>query len=217
LDRRIVLGTLILSAILISTFFYIHTWHSKESRDNVPSQLMGQVSISLPKPRYDGGISIEEALLRRRSIRDYAAGSLTLQELSQLLWAAQGITGSGGLRTAPSAGALYPLEVYVVVGDVEGLGMGVYKYRPQEHSIQKVVEGDCRSELAGAALGQSCVERAAIDVVITAVYERTTEKYGEWGVRYVHIEVGHAAQNLCLQAAALDLGQSQSAPSTTAG
>jgi SagB-type dehydrogenase family enzyme len=164
------------------------------------------IKMTLPEPQYDGEISIEEALLKRRSIRQYTGEPLTLQEVSQLLWAGQGITDPRGYRTAPSAGALYPLEIYVVVGDVENLAEGVYKYEPVEHELVQVLEGDKRTDLASAALGQSSVSDAAIDLVVVAVYERTTVKYGERGIRYVHIEVGHAAQNMCLQATAMDLG-----------
>jgi len=206
LDKKIVGSVLVVTIVLISTTIYILAWHGDGTRDHRYAQMTSEASITLPRPRYDSEISIEEALLRRRSVREYTGEPLSLQELSQLLWATQGITGPRGLRTAPSAGALYPLEIYVVVGNVEGLDVGVYKYRPHEHSIQKVLEGDSRSVLAEAALGQSWVGRAAVDIVITAVYERTTGKYGERGVRYVHMEVGHAAQNLCLQATALDLG-----------
>ncbi len=162
--------------------------------------------LKLPEPRYDGDVSVEEALLKRRSVREYATGYLTLQEVSQLLWAAQGITDPRGLRTAPSAGALYPLEVYLVVGGVENLAPGVYKYIPDGHEILRILDGDKRAELADAALGQASVREAAVDIVITAVYERTTVKYGERGVRYVHLEAGHAAQNICLEATALNLG-----------
>jgi len=162
--------------------------------------------INLPEPRYDSDISIEQSLLNRRSIRSYTGEPLTLQEVSQLLWAAQGFTDPRGYRTAPSAGALYPLELYLVAGDVEGLTAGVYRYEPGEHQLVKTMEGDKRAELASAALGQDCVKEGAITIVFTAVYERTTVKYGERGIRYVHMEAGHAAQNLCLQATALGLG-----------
>jgi SagB-type dehydrogenase family enzyme len=145
-------------------------------------------------------------LLGRRSVREYASLSLSLEDISQLLWAAQGITSDWGGRTAPSAGALYPLEVYLVVGDVENLEAGVYKYQPQEHALIRAGDSDVRSDLASAALGQSCVARGAVDIVIAAVYERTTGKYGDRGIRYVHMEAGHAAQNIYLEAVALDLG-----------
>ncbi len=162
--------------------------------------------VKLPEPCSTSNTSVETALSKRRSIRDYSGENLTLEEVSQLLWAAQGITAPWGGRTAPSAGALYPLELYVVVGDVEGIDKGVYKYKPEEHELKKVKEGDIRAELADAAGGPECVRDAAIDIVFTAVYERTTGKYGGRGIRYVHIEVGHAAQNVYLQAVSLDLG-----------
>ena len=165
-----------------------------------------ETAMKLPKPRYDSEVSLKQSLLQRRSIRSYAGPPLTLQEVSQLLWAAQGITDPGGLRTAPSAGALYPLEIYVLVGDVQDLSPGVYRYEPDGHQLVKTIDGDKRAGLASAALGQSFVKEGAVAFVFTGVYERTTGKYGDRGIRYVHIEVGHAAQNLCLQATAMGLG-----------
>lgn len=162
--------------------------------------------IKLPEPQQDSDVSIEQSLLKRRSSRSYTSEPVTLQELSQLLWAAQGITDPRGFRTAPSAGALYPLEVYVVAGNVQNLAPGVYKYKPDEHELVRLIHGDKRGELADAALKQPWVKEGALAIVFTAVYERTTGKYGERGIRYVHIEVGHAAQNLCLQATAMGLG-----------
>ena len=171
----------------------------------VPSFKEG-TTIKLPEPRYDGDVSLEQSLLQRRSTRSYTGEPLTLQEVSQLLWAAQGITDDRGFRTAPSAGGLYPLEVYVVAGDVKNLAPGVYKYGADSHELIPITAGDRRSELADAALGQAWVKEGAIVIVFTAVYERTTGKYGERGIKYVHIELGHAAQNLCLQATAMGLG-----------
>jgi len=162
--------------------------------------------IELPEPRFESSVSLEEALLKRRSVREYADVPLTLEEVSQLLWAAQGVTSEWGGRTAPSAGALYPLEVYLAVGSIENIAPGVYKYRPRRHEIVQVRDEDVRSELAKATLGQAWIKEGAIDIIIAAVYERTTKKYGDRGVRYVHLEAGHAAQNIYLQAAALDLG-----------
>ena len=162
--------------------------------------------IDLPEPQHDSGVSIEQSLLNRRSIRSYTGEPLTLQGVSQLLWAAQGITDPRGFRTAPSAGALYPLEVYVLVGEVQNLPPGVYRYEPGGHQLVKTMDGDRRAGLASAALRQGCVKEGAIAFVFTGVYERTTGKYGDRGIRYVHIEVGHAAQNLCLQATAMGLG-----------
>ncbi len=162
--------------------------------------------IELPRPNLDGKLSVEAALQRRRSVRKYADQPLTVPEVAQLVWAAQGITAAGRLRTAPSAGALYPLEVYVVAGNVDNLPAAVYRYLPHQHHLLRVVAGDKRPQLAAAALEQSCVRRGAVVLVFTAVYERTTRKYGQRGITYVHMEVGHAAQNVCLQAVALDLG-----------
>ena len=162
--------------------------------------------ITLPEPNCDGEISIENAILNRRSIRDYLNEPLTLTDVSQLLWAAQGITESGGYRAAPSGGALYPLEVYLVAGNVMNLLKGIYRYRPLGHEVIKIADGDMRSELASAALEQGCVRMGAVSIVISAVYERMTRKYGQRGVQYVHMEVGHVAQNIYLQAISLNLG-----------
>jgi len=162
--------------------------------------------ITLPEPNCDGEISIENAILNRRSIRDYLNEPLTLADVSQLLWAAQGITESGGYRAAPSGGALYPLEVYLVAGNVMNLLKGIYRYRPLGHEMIKVADGDMRNELASAALEQGCVRRGAVSIVISAVYERMTRKYGQRGLQYVHMEVGHVAQNIYLQAISLNLG-----------
>lgn len=150
--------------------------------------------------------SLEELLRQRRSIRAYTDEPLTQDEVMKLLWAGQGITTGGGYRTAPSAGALYPLEIYVVVGNVDNLTPGIYKYNPVKNDLNLVKEGDVRTSLAAASLRQSSVAEGAIDIVIAAVYDRTKIKYGSRGERYVHIEVGHAAQNICLQATVLGLG-----------
>lgn len=161
--------------------------------------------VRLPPPRFEGPVSIEQTLLQRRSIRTFSRDPLTVDDLTQLLWAAQGITHAQGYRTAPSAGALYPLELYVVVGQVVGLPAGLYRYRGREHALGAQSPRDLRAEMAAAAYGQRPVERAPASFLFTAVFERMTVKYGRRGVRYVDMEAGHAAQNLCLQAVALDL------------
>lgn len=161
--------------------------------------------IKLPEPCKESNYSFEKAVHERRSIRSYTKDSLSLAEISQLLWAAQGITG-GGLRASPSAGALYPLELYVVVGAVKKLPTGVYQYRPKGHKLVFKKMGDLRNKLYQKALEQAPVKKAAVCIVIAGVYERTTKKYGERGKRYVHMEVGHACQNIYLQASALNLG-----------
>ena len=166
-----------------------------------PSDLL----IELPQPQWTGTVSVEQALQSRRSVRSFKRQPLTLDELSQLLWAAQGVAGAR-FRTAPSAGALYPLEVYVAVGNVAGLEAAVYRYSPTAHALSEVRKGDVRKSLSSAALRQKWVGAGAVAIVFSAVYERTTGKYGERGIRYVHMEAGHAAQNVYLQAEALGLG-----------
>lgn len=162
--------------------------------------------IKLPQPRMKGRVSLEESLRRRRSTRKYRNKPLSLDEVSQLLWAAQGVTGAFDERTAPSAGGTFPLEMYLVSGMVDDLAPGVYKYLFRAHRLVRVAEGDRRADLAEASLGQDCIRRCAAAVVLTAVYRRTVDEYGERGVQYVHMEAGHVGQNIHLQAAALDLG-----------
>jgi SagB-type dehydrogenase family enzyme len=167
-------------------------------------EVSGQI-IELPPPRYDGASSLEEALRERRSVREYSDEPLTLAEISQLLWAAQGVTHGSG-RTAPSAGALFPLEVYVVAVRVDGLAPGLYKYRIGDHKLLELTRENVHSDLVAAALSQDCVRNGAAIIVIGAVVERTAAKYGGRAERYVDMEVGAAAQNVSLQAVALGLG-----------
>jgi len=162
--------------------------------------------VSLPQPTSAGSISIEETLARRRSVRAFADATLSLQDISQLLWAAQGITHADGLRSAPSAGALYPLEIYLIAGRIATLPPGIYRYTPQRHQLHRTASGDRRSELVSAALHQTWIADAPAIFVFAAVFPRTAAKYGERAERYVHIETGHAAENVCLQAVALGLG-----------
>ena len=163
-------------------------------------------TIKLPKPRLKGTIPVEQALRRRRSTRQFPDKPVSLEDLSQVLWAAQGVTGAYNERTAPSAGSTFPLEMYVVAGNVSDLPAGVYKYEPRAHKLSRISSGDIRAGLAEAAIQQKCVSRCAVAVVLAAVYERTTAEYGERGIQYVHMEIGHVGQNIHLQAAALGLG-----------
>ena len=172
-----------------------------------------QQSMVLPPPNLDGDMSVEQALAQRRSRRDFQDKELTLAQLSQMLWAAYGITQPsdnpnlrGGLRTAPSAGATFPLEIYVVVGFVQGIEPGVYRYIPAGHTLVRVVDGDMRAALAEAAVGQRMVAQAPASIFYTAVFERTTDVYGSRGRMYVYMEIGHSAQNVYLQAQAMGLG-----------
>jgi SagB-type dehydrogenase family enzyme len=162
--------------------------------------------IHLQPPRHDGPVSLEKALKLRRSVRRFSTASLPLKDIAQVLWAAQGITGSGGRRTSPSAGALYPLEIYLVSGQVSEIEAGIYRYRPHNHKLALVTIGDTRKKLAQASLRQNAIANAPATIAIFAVFERTSVKYGDRGDRYVHLEAGHTAQNICLQAVALNLG-----------
>jgi len=162
--------------------------------------------IHLPKPNYSGELSLEEALLQRRSIRSYENEALQLSEVGQLLWAAQGITTEDKKRTAPSAGALYPLKIYLATAQVEGLTAGVYQYDPIDHSLLKICEGDKRKQLSIAALMQNSIRHCAAALIFAANYRHVLQKYFEKGKRYVHMEAGHAAQNVCLQAVPLHIG-----------
>jgi SagB-type dehydrogenase family enzyme len=195
--------------IVILCFFLIllgGAMFNRFKRQDRPSRINSGELITLPQPVLDSKTSIEAALQERRSIRDYTPESLSISEISQLLWAAQGITRLGGYRTAPSAGALYPLEVYLVNGQVDDLAAGIYRYSPEDHGLHLVLTGDFREDLSAAALGQDAIRNAPAVIVITGVFERTTVKYGNRGIQYVHMEVGSAAENVYLQAESLGLG-----------
>ena len=162
--------------------------------------------IKLPEPEKKGVYFFEEVVTKRRSRRDYSGEPLKLEEVSQVLWAAQGITDKRGFRAVPSAGALYPLEVYMVVGNVENLESGIYHYKPEKHLLIKNISGDKRLDLCGAAFSQASIKNAPISIIVCAVYARVTQKYSSRGQRYVHMEAGHAGQNIFLQAESLGLG-----------
>ena len=164
--------------------------------------------IYLPSPSSKGSISLEEAIARRRSIRDFTPQPISQSQLSQILWATQGITDSRGrYRAVPSAGATYPLEIFVACGTsgVEEIDAGIYHYNIDSHSLSLYHKGDVRLELARAASDEESIYQAPVDIVICALYERTLLHYGRRGERYVHIEVGHAGQNIYLEATALGL------------
>ncbi len=203
----LVVGTLVL--ILVFLFFQFGDFFGQENNNNEVTTTIKMNSnsgtIRLPEPRKEGEVSVEEAIAGRRSRRSYQDEELTLEEVSQLLWAAQGIT-KGVNRAAPSAGGTYPLELFLVVGKVEGMNPGVYRYLPGENSLVREKEGDIRNDLAVAALGQNFIAEAPVDIVFTAIYERTTQVYGERGIMYVHMEAGHAAENVYLECESLGLG-----------
>lgn len=160
-----------------------------------------EAAFDLPAPRTTGTLAVEAALAKRHSVREFASDALSMEDIGQLLWAAQGITDpSSGHRTSPSAGALYPLEVYAVAPD------GVFHYLPAGHRAERVIARDLRGSLEAAALGQAAVGRAAVDFVLAGVISRTSGKYGARAEQFVFMEAGHAAENLLLQATALGLG-----------
>ena len=157
-------------------------------------------TITLPKPNRDGSISLEKAIASRRSRRTFLPEGLTLEQISQLTWAAQGQDIRSSYRTVPSAGATYPLELFTVTGD------GLCHYLPAKHSLEKLTDRDLRAALASAALEQDFIESAPLTLVFAAQFSKTTGSYGQRGIRYVYMEAGHAAQNVHLQAEALGLG-----------
>lgn len=200
-------------AFLLFASFSIDSNNQKNMNMN-PDNPSDQM-IQLPDPILTSNVSVEEAMQNRRSVREFKTDALSMDQVSQILWAAYGINEPrsnpaflrGGLRTAPSAGALYPLDIYLVCGKVDGLPAGIYKYISEKHSLELVSEGDVRKELGKAALEQDFIEEAPISLVYVAIFKRTTQKYGERGrERYVCIDLGHSAQNVYLQAYALNLG-----------
>ena len=169
----------------------------------------------LPSPLTDGTVSVEQALVNRRSQRNFVDRAISAEQLSQILWAAYGITDPkpdrpalrGGLRAAPSAGALYPFEIYVIVGKVNGIEAGVYRYVSEEHKIVRTIAKDLREELSAAASGQKMIKEAPATIAYSAIFSRMTTKYGDRGrERYVCMDLGHSSQNVYLQAEALNLG-----------
>ncbi len=174
----------------------------------LPTKLKEEKRMKLPKPKTEGKVSLEKAIKSRRTVRSFSSKKLTLEHLSQLLWSAQGVTEHRGFkRAAPSAGALYPMELFVLIGNdaVQGRDPGIYHYEPETHSMSVIVEGDRREELAKATLAQFWMAKAPINIVISAEYRKMTGKYGERGERYAVMEAGFIAQNIFLQANALGL------------
>ncbi|MCK4806259.1 MAG: SagB/ThcOx family dehydrogenase [Candidatus Aegiribacteria sp.] len=162
--------------------------------------------IQLPDREQDSGITLVEAIDQRRSIRIFTKDSITLPELVRILHSAQGITSERGFRAAPSAGATYPLSVFVIAENVDGLEPGIYRFHPRENSLMTVRTGNFLHDLALAALGQRCISSAPVAIAIVADYSITTSVYGDRGVMYVHMEAGHVSQNIYLQCTAIELG-----------
>lgn len=175
----------------------------------MPAHCRDLKTVSLPPPQTEGKVSVEKALQLRRSVRSFTSTPLSIEDLGQLVWAAQGITKpKTGFRTAPSAGALYPLEIYLAAKNVNDLPIGIYRYEPERHRLVQIrdEEKNYATLIADSAFGQSWISDAAVTLVILGVYERTSKKYGRNSDKYVHIEAGHAAQNIYLQAESLGLG-----------
>jgi len=188
-------------------FWSASSWSLKWAAAKDKPQIK-EASMKLRPPKTDGTVSVEWAIKQRRTIRSFTPEILNLNQLSQLLWSAQGITEKSGFkRAAPSAGALYPMDVYAVVGrsSVEQIEAGVYHYEPNGHALSYVTKKDVRDRVAKASLSQMWMARAPLNIVITAEYSRINVKYKERGIRYAMIEAGHIAQNLFLQAEAMGL------------
>jgi len=194
-----------LVAIFLMPFFSVKKAMAKKADGTTRGK---EHQMNLPKPRLNGEASVEQAIKHRRTIRSYLSKPLTLEQLSQIFWAAQGITGDRGYkRSAPSGGALYPMDIYGIVGDngVKGLKAGIYHYDPHKHAASLITEGDLRKDVARSSLSQMWMAKAPLNLVITSEYSRITIKYGARGERYAMIEAGHIGQNIFLQAEALGL------------
>jgi SagB-type dehydrogenase family enzyme len=196
--------TKVVAVILIVILGTLITVMALKSHHLMPFQERTQ--IKLPEPSYRSSVSVEEALKQRRSTRQFKADSLSLQQLSQLLWATQGITTKTGFRTAPSAGGFYPLEVYVISGRVKDLAPGVYHYNPFDNVLEIISTTDRSHELAVAAFPNGLTASRAVDLVITGAFKKAAARYGRHNERFVSMEAGHAAENLYLQATAMGLG-----------
>jgi len=202
--RRILFTIVLIFSFLFLPFFGICVEQVESSFLKGGKGKVKETNIKLPLPKTTGKMSLEEAIVNRESVRSFSKRQLTLEEISQLLWAAYGprhvdsITGAS--KTVPSAGALYPMEIYIVSPN------GVFHYFPSSHSLREISDKDLRSALSGAALWEEAIAQAAVNFVIACVYDRICWKYGERGMRYAHIEAGHIAQNIHLQAVCLGLG-----------
>jgi SagB-type dehydrogenase family enzyme len=201
----------LLLSILITAFSVCRI---NASGDELSSDSESPLAYVLSSPKTDGDVSVERVLAHRRSRRDFQNKAISEGQLSQILWAAYGVTSPrsaasnsrDGLRTAPSAGALYPLNIYAIIGNVEGIEPGVYKYISDEHKIVRTMAGDARKKLSEAALSQRMLAEAPMTVFYSAVFDRTTKRYGDRGINYVYMEPGHSAQNVYLQSEASGLG-----------
>ena len=196
----------IVAALVVATALITTTAAMAQAAATSAAVPGGASLIALPKPDVTGKVTLEKALATRRSVREYAPGALTLGEVSQILWAAQGITGPGGKRTTPAAHAIYSLEIWLAANDVKGLAPGIYRYVPQEHALALASAGDHRAAVTAAANGQKSVEQAPAVVAISGDSLQTAEKFHERGVAWLGMEAGFVVQSVYLQATALGLG-----------
>ena len=206
--------------IYLLTFAFISLVACQNAGEEQPQSKLtkldgAQLAYELPSPKTDGNVSVERALKNRRSQRRFVDKAISAEQLSQILWAAYGITQPipdrpalrGGLRAAASAGALYPFEIYAIIGKVDGVEPGVYKYISEEHKIVRTIDKDLREEFSKVSLNQAHIKEAPVSIFYSAIYSRMTKKYGDrGGDRYVCMDLGHSAQNVYLQAEALNLG-----------
>lgn len=187
IKKSIYLAAVVVILLLIFALIYMYGGFS-------------MTTVKLPQPQTNSTFPLDQALKARRSVRDFQAKELTSEQISTLLWAADGITDTAtGFRSAPSAGALYPIDIYVIKHD------GIWLYTPNKNTLKLVKSGDFRPQLADAALGQNAITSASTDVVLVAQLDRIKPKYAERSLQYCYLEAGHIAQNLALQAVALDL------------
>lgn len=198
--------TLIILIILLAAVIAYLIW----PKSGETQQIRVTGTIDLPEPQIKGNMSVEQAIHDRRSVRRYTNQSLTLQDVSELMWAAQGITNqTTKFRTVPSGGRTYPLEVYLSIGrgGVKGLNEGVYHYNPFNHSLEQILGNDVRPELSQAANGQPWVKEAPVNIVITGNYQKMIDKYKDekLSTRFVDMEAGHAGQNIYLIAESRNL------------
>ncbi len=205
----------IATILALLTFIIAPSQEIQNKRETIMKTTEGDKTVYLlTTPSHKGDISLEETLYSRRSRRSFLQDGVSDRDLSQILWAAYGVTKPSanpnvrsGLRTAPSAGARYPLEIYAVIGNIPGIDPGLYKYDASAHKITLIIPGDLRKDLTAAALNQKMIQDAPFSIFYSAVYSRITDRYGDRGRdRYVCMDLGHSAQNVYLQAEALKLG-----------
>ncbi len=216
-NSRISLTVIIITAVLLSVWVLINQSRVADnnsfidSHDQISSEHQSinsnNMLISLPKPNLSSQTSLEKSIFERRSIREFSQEAMPLQQVGQLLWSAQGITDeASAYRAAPSAGALFPLKLYVAISNVDQLTNGIYQYLPAEHSLKQISPDHRQEEIAAAAANQMFLNDAALLLLIAADFDVTAAKYGERAGQYVFLEAGHAAQNVLLQAVSLELG-----------